>query len=131
MLPRRSLRRLTSSRKVLTRTSQGQRRGRRGLSPSTRGPSSRSIDEEHLIVEGEDIFGVAEGYKHKTHRSHNPRATTWCPYKGDRSGKAKSTKVARQTQRTRVSPWHCFISPGSYGTDLKILNHLSFGSAPC
>jgi len=82
-------------------------------------------------VEGEDIFGVAEGYKHKTHRSHNPRATTWCPYRGDRSGKAKSTKVTRQTQRTRVSPWHCFISPGSYGTDLKILNHLSFGSAPC
>ena len=79
-------------------------------------------------MEGENILGVAEGYKHKRHRSHNPRATTRCPYRGDRSGKAKSTKVTRQTQRTRVSPWHCFISPLRYGTDLKILNHLSFGS---
>ena len=29
-------------------------------------------------MEGEDILGVAEGYKHKTHRSHKPR-TAWCP----------------------------------------------------
>ena len=35
-------------------------------------------DEEHLIVEGEDILGVVEG-KHKTHRSHKPRTITWCP----------------------------------------------------
>jgi hypothetical protein len=81
-------------------------------------------------VEGEDILGVAEGYKHKRHRSHNPRATTRCPYRGDRSGKAKSTKVTRQTQRTRVSPWHCFISLVSYGTDLKILNRPTYGSTP-
>ena len=81
-------------------------------------------------MEGEDILGVAEGYKHKRYRSHNIRATTRCPYRGDRSGKAKSTKVTRQTQRTRVSPWHCFISLVSYGTDLKILNRPTYGSTP-
>ena len=55
-------------------------------------------------MEGEDILGAAEGYKHRRHRSHNPRATTRCPYRGDRSGKAESTKVTSRLKGPGYRP---------------------------